>query len=81
MCQSRVKDAANGPGMSLIEEKYRRHTRRLNRPTPIKITYNDPFIVMLTKSPCVWKVGERGELWRHVDVVVNFLGGPDLYHF
>ena len=52
MCQSRVKDAANGPGISLIEEKYRRHTSRLRSPTTTEKITNSQSIVLLSGA-CV----------------------------
>jgi hypothetical protein len=47
MCHRRVNDAAKGPGMSLMDAKYRRHINRLDSAMLHTATRSNQFVSML----------------------------------
>ena len=51
ICQKRVKEAAKGPGMSLIAEKYRRHMSKLKRLVVAMEVINSQSMMMEFKLP------------------------------
>lgn len=62
MCQSLVKEATKGPGMSLIAERYRRHVSRVKSPMAAMDSVTSQSIFLLCQ-----RVGGVG--WKDVGAV------------